>query len=269
MLPPVAVCEVPELLAPPDVDAAHCASSGNGSWVSNWFDRWLVTLPLASTSISWPAVSVAVVVPLTVTVPMKTQILLVPLGRTSTSNSVPRTSALTEWPPTLNVAPAMRCCTLLSVRPTFCVTDADCNVPSLLNCAAVTVTVVLDASRMNDPSGNWIAARPESPVRTELPAVSASPGMAVRYPESSRPTSTGVVYTTSAAGAGTLACACTTRKYQPPPTMSRTTTTKTPRQPRHPNPQPAQPLFLAGGRGVDACATGAGGGGRTAIGPGL
>ena len=68
-----------------------------------------MTLPLASTSISWPAVSVAVVVPFTVTVPTKTQILLVPSGRTSTSNSVPRTSALTEWPPTLKLAPEMRC----------------------------------------------------------------------------------------------------------------------------------------------------------------
>ena len=48
------------------------------------------------------------------------------------------------------------------------------------NCALVTVRVVSEDIRMKEPSGNWIAARPACPVRTELPAVSASPGTAVR-----------------------------------------------------------------------------------------
>jgi hypothetical protein len=40
-------------------------------------------------------------------------------------------------------------------------------------------------------------------------------------------------------------------------------------QPRHPIPQPAQPLLFAGGIGVDPGTTGAEGGGWMAIGRGL
>jgi hypothetical protein len=49
----------------------------------------------------------------------------------------------------------------------------------LFSWAAVTVKVVSGDMRMKEPSGNWIAACPALPVRTELPAVSCSPGVAV------------------------------------------------------------------------------------------
>lgn len=150
----------------------------------------------------------AVVVPLTFTVPSNTLIRLVSSARTNTSTWVPRTEALTEWPPTWKLAPATRCCTLVKVRPTRCTRLADCRFPSCDSCAAVTVTVVSGDMRTYEPSGNWMTACPWAPVRTELPAASSSPGLAVWNPaELLVSTSTGVEITSTAAGAGTAACA--------------------------------------------------------------
>src|SRR6266567_3951363 len=147
MVSPVEVCAVPALV-PDETASAHWAANGYGSCGSAPIFLGADSLPLASASTSCPALSVIVVAPATFPEPSKTLIRLVPLARTSTPNCVPRTSALTEWPP---------------------------------------------------------------------------------------------------------------------PTSRRRMTTKTPMQPRHPIPQPAQPLFFAGGIGVDPGTTGTVGGGWTAM----
>src|SRR5579864_2078261 len=264
MLSPVESWVVPSLLPPPEISAAHSAISGNGSCKSNWFDRRLESVPLASASISWPAWSVAVVLPFTVTVPTKTQMRLVPSARTRTSNCVPRTAAFTEWPATVNDAPELRCCTLVKVRPTFSSTETDCTFPCLCSCTPVTWTVVAGASRTKEPSGNWMEPCPPAPAATVSPALSDWPGMPT-FPFTVR----GWLITINVAGAVTAADAWTTKNHQPPPAASTTARINTTRQPPQPKPQPRPPQPERRGAAGGACgcigATGGAGGGCTAI----
>ena len=141
-------------------------------------ERLGASLPLGSASTCSPALSVTVVWPLTLTVPSKTLIWLLLSGRTRTSNSVPLTSALTEWPPTWNDEPPARCWTSLRVRPIFCWMVADFRLPALFSCADWIVIVVSGETRISEPSGNCTVAWPVWPARTELPASSDWPEMA-------------------------------------------------------------------------------------------
>ena len=138
---PVDVCSVPAVV-PDETAFAHWAVSAYGSCGSRWIGRTADSVPLASASTSWPAFTFTVFLPLTLTVPSKTLIRFVLLARTSSSNWVPRTSALTECPPTLKLAPLARCCTLISVRPTFWTTSAVCSWPFFWSCTLVICTVV-------------------------------------------------------------------------------------------------------------------------------
>ncbi len=133
---------------------------------------------MASASISCPALTLLVCLPVTVTVPSKTLIRFVLFGLTRTSNCVPRTWALTEWPPTLKVAPLARCWTLTSVRPAFCSTSAVCSWPFFCSWTVLICTVVPGDMRTYEPSGNWIAACPPALVATWSPAFNASPAVA-------------------------------------------------------------------------------------------
>ena len=114
--------------------------------------------PLALTSTSWPALTVCFVVPLTLTEPTNTLKRFVLFCLTSTSNWVPRTSALTEWPSILNVEPLARCWTLTSVRPAFCATSTASRLPAFCSWTLVIWTSVLGDIRTYEPSGNWMAA---------------------------------------------------------------------------------------------------------------
>jgi len=89
---------------------------------------------------------------------------------------------------------------------------ADFSEPELLSLAAWMVTVVSGASRVSEPSGNWMVARPVWPVRTEVPASSDCPVLAGWYPLSLWPTSTGSVATRRAAGDEMPEEACATKK---------------------------------------------------------
>src|SRR2546430_4174805 len=138
---PVDVCSGPAVV-PLETARPHCGVGASGSCASRWIGRTGDSLPLASAEISCPALTEAVVLPVTPTVPSKTLIRFELSWRTSISNCVPRTEALTEWPPTLKVAPLTRCCTLTKVRPTFCATSADCRLPFFCSWTVVIWTVV-------------------------------------------------------------------------------------------------------------------------------
>src|ERR1700674_4647667 len=142
MLSPLETCTVPAVV-PLDTAFAHCDISSKGSCGSRWIVRTAETLPFASTSTSWLVLTSTDVWALTWTVPSKTLIRLVWFCRTRTSYCVPRTVALTECPSTLNEAPVARCATLMNVRPTFCVTSADCRFPFFCSSTPEIFTSVL------------------------------------------------------------------------------------------------------------------------------